>query len=158
MNQELQRFGDLGCTSDTKGVPPVIKEIVRTAKHKSLDKWMFTEEGQTALAWLLGAYDADGSMTSKSSGRFFSSNKEYLYEIKELFGLKSEVTEWVEPNIEMDIFSTKSMLKGCWSILIRSDGIFSEMMDSYPDSFDRKRPEKFKRNSGEANYLGDEIN
>jgi len=154
MNQELQEIGDMGCTSDTKEVPPAIKELVRKAKQKNIDKWMFTEEGQTALAWLLGSYDADGSMTSKTSGRFFSSNKEYLYEIKELFGLKGKVIEQIEPGTEMEIFGTKSMVKGCWSIHISSNDVFSEMMNSHSDSLQRKRPEKFQRNSGETNYLG----
>ena len=151
MVKELQEFGDIGSNSDTKKVPPVIRELVEKAKQKSLDKWMYTEEGQTALAWLLGAYDADGSL-SGNGGRFRSSIKEYLYEIKELFGLKNDVHESGEPG-EREIFGIRSETKGMWRVRISVRDVFNEMMNSYTYSFNRKRPERHK--SGESNYLGD---
>ncbi len=152
MSKELKELGDIGSRGKKK-VPPVIRELVEKAKQKSSDEWMYTEEGQTALAWLLGAYDADGSYVPDKSGyggRFYSSIKEYLYEIKDLFGLKNKVLTKVEPGTEMEVFGKMSTSKGMYSIRISSRDVFVEMMNNYLDSFRRKRPEQFQGN----NYLG----
>ncbi len=83
----------------------------------------------------------------------YSSKKEYLYEIKELFGLKNQVLEPIKPGTEVEIFDRIGVSKGMYSIRIGSRDAFGAMMNSYPYSFDRKRPDKYK--SGESNYLGD---
>ncbi len=153
MNKELKELGDIGSGSETKEVPLAIRELVRKAKQKSLDEWMYTEEGQTALAWLLGAYDADGSISGGNAGMFFSSIEEYLYEIKELFGLKNKVLEMLKPGTEVEIFDRVSVSKGSYSVRISSKDVFVEMMNSYPKSFKRKRPQQ--DTSGESNYLGE---
>ena len=94
--------------------------------------------------------NTDGSYRGWTSGKLYSSIKEYLDEIKELFGLKNKVIEIIKPGAVMDILGKTCVTKGMNSIRISSRDIFIEMMNSYRDSLARKRPQQILGNS---NYL-----
>lgn len=154
MAEDLERLGDIGSGSEDKEVPPVIRNLVEVAKQKSLDNWMYTIEGQTALAWLLGTYDADGYYQSFYSGVIYSSHRSYLEEIRELFDINTIVREEKEPGWS-EVFDRLCFTKGFYSLFISSKNVMIKMMENYWYSLDRKRPEKYRLSSSELDkYLG----
>ena len=159
MVEELEELGDIGSGSDKKEIPPVIRELVEKAKQRTLDEriwsdWRDTPEGKTALVWLLGTYDADGSFMRYYSGMIISSHKSYLEEIKELFDIDTKVYEVKEPGFR-EVFDKVCFTKGAYSLSISSRNVMIKMMESYWYSLDRKRPEKYKLSSSDLDkYLG----
>ena len=166
MFNEMSELGPVGSKADKKVVPLVIKELVKVAKQKALDEWiytdngkkvkawMYTTEGQTALAWLAGAYDADGSLGEYYSGRFYSSQKQYLEEIKDLFDINTKIQESKESGFH-EVFGRICYTKGVYFLTINSNNVMIAMMDSYQHSLNRKRPKNCRLSSSELdNYLG----
>lgn len=147
MYNDLQNLGPIGSKNLNKEVPHVIKRLVNIAKQKSLDEWLYTTEGMTALSWFLGAYDADGTYISHYSGAFFSSNKQYLKEIKELFEINTKVSTLVDPGSVIAVLGRECISKGMYKIGISSRNVFIRMMESYGRSLQRKRPDKYKVSS-----------
>ena len=143
MVKELEELGDIGSGSLKKEVPYVIKNLIEVAKQKSLDNWMCTSEGQTALAWLLGTYDADGSYKEDYSGVIYSSHRRYLEEIQELFEINTKVFERQESGLSV-IFGKTCITKGQYALSIRSRNVFTKIMENYWHSLGRKRPEKYR--------------
>ncbi|TFG22766.1 MAG: hypothetical protein EU529_09465 [Promethearchaeota archaeon] len=103
------------------------------------------------LLFLYGViFSYSGKYKGHNYGEFFSSNEAYLYEIKELFGLKGKVRTLVEPGTVMEVLGKMCETKGMYSIHIDPQ-IFDAMMNSYEHSLRRKRPSQ--TTSGELNYL-----
>jgi len=154
MYGELENLGDIGSGTEKKKVPPLIKNLVEVAKQKSSDDWMSTLEGRTALAWLLGTYDAEGTYQGHYIGVIYSSQREYLKEIKELFEINTKVSVIEEPGVKI-VFGKVCNAKGCYRLSISSKNVMIAMMENYWYSLNRKRPDEYKLSSnGLDNYLG----
>ena len=143
MAKDLNNLGGIGCRLPNKEVPPVIKDLIKKAKQKSLNDWMDTIEGKTALAWLLGAYDADGFFAGGYTGTFYSSYKSYLNKIKELFEIDAEVNDVREAGW-YNVLGRMCFCRSTYRLSMSSKNVMIKMMEAYPRSFERKRPEKFR--------------
>ncbi len=141
MFNELQELGFIGSKSDRKYVPQVVKDLVTKAKvevYENRFDWKNTNSGKKALAWLYGAYDADGSLNIPA-GKFRASSKSYLQEIKKLFGITGKVNTQVEPGELAKVFDNEYKSGGFYSLYIDVD-IFREMILSYNKGLSRKLP------------------
>ena len=128
-----------------KKVPSVIQDLVLRAKEiatksgKKID-WRRTKEGQTALAWLLGFYDGDGSLALGKYGCLYSASKEFLESVKDVFGItKHHVKVKVEGGEEVFVFDNKIISKGYYYLML-DKWLFTAIMQSYHNSLKRKRP------------------
>lgn len=73
-------------------------------------------------AFLLGYYDGDGDL----KGSLACGCRSFLEQVKQIFGLKSRISEWTNPYGK------------CYSITIDRPVLFS-LFDTYNDSLERKR-------------------
>ena len=115
MIDDLIAIGYTNLRTGSKNIPIPIKNLIEQAKLEDPHLWYETETGLTALAWLLGAYDADGRYLGGPrgyTGMFYSSDKGYLNEIKDIFEIKNDVKTKVEPNTVLEIFDKYYITKG----------------------------------------------
>jgi len=142
MHEDLQRHGSIGLKIERKEVPAQIKDHIKKAKQENLDKWMDTKAGKTALAWLLGFYDSDGSYNKGyTSGRLYCANKEYLMDVKRLFEIKTNVNTLIDPGEIVWVIDRYCVSKGFYYLSISSKNVFIKMLMSYEHSLGRKRPD-----------------
>lgn len=138
-----------------KSVPEVIKDLVFKAKKEAGSNWYETVSGQTALAWLLGFYDGDGSYSSDGGdyGILYSASKKFLEDIKNIFGFRRKVRVKDKPGDLVHVFDEELISKGYYYLGIDRlpVDIFSLMFNSYHDSFPRKRPDTV---ADHLNFLG----
>ena len=129
--------------SGVEEVPPAIKSLVFLAKEKSENKgrfsWCDTKEGKTAVIWLLGIYDGDGTLLQGSYGKIYCASKNFLKDIKKVFELKNNIREKESPGQIVNVFDKILISKGYYSIVIDVE-LFRKMISFYPDSLERKRP------------------
>ncbi|TFG11037.1 MAG: hypothetical protein EU535_07840 [Promethearchaeota archaeon] len=134
-----------GIKTGVEEVPDAIKELVSKAKKISLSKekfgWCDTKEGKTAIIWLLGGYDGDGTLLQGRYGKIYCSSVKFLKDIKIVFGLKNKIREKESPGDIVNVFDEVLVSKGYYSIVIDIE-LFRKMMASYPHSLERKRPKK----------------
>ncbi len=127
-----------------KKVPNAIKTLIKKARAEQGLKWHETTAGQTALAWLLGFYDGDGSYNSDGGdyGVLYSASEQFLEDIKEIFGFRHKVKEKEKPGGLVYIFDETRISKGYYYLIIDRTPIdlFSLMINSYSHSLKRKRP------------------
>ncbi|GAG49959.1 unnamed protein product [marine sediment metagenome] len=139
MWQELKDNGLYGSKSERKEIPQVIKDLVLAARKKKGDQWYETSEGKTALAWLLGIFDADGGYRGGRSGLIYSSSEQLLEDLKELFDIKNGVNEAVKPGTVKFAFDRAYISKGFYSITLGPD-LYEEIINSFKGGLKRKRP------------------
>ncbi len=140
MYNDLKNLGFITIKGKLKKIPDQIKALVELAKLEDSELWYETTPGLTALAWLLGFYDADGSYSSFNYGVLYSHSKNYLSDIKSLFEIKADIDTLVEPGTVAEIFGREYISKGMFGLRISSHDIFVKMMNSYDASLQRKRP------------------
>ena len=121
-------------------IPDQIIELIKQAKFEDYELWYETTPGLTALAWLLGFYDTDGSYSSFNYGVLYSHSKKYLNDIKSLFEIKADIDTLVEPGTVAEILGREYVSKGMFGLRISSKDVFVKMMNSYEASLQRKRP------------------
>ncbi|MHA1490451.1 MAG: hypothetical protein ACTSRI_12455 [Promethearchaeota archaeon] len=141
MCQELEEAGLFGSKSERKEVPPPIRALIETARAKKGNQWFNTDEGRTALAWLLGFFDADGQHRYILSANLGSSSEQLLEEIKEIYCIKWKVKTKTEPGDVKFVFNRACITKGFHTITLGTD-IFKKMINSYGGGLKRKRPKK----------------
>jgi hypothetical protein len=138
-----------------KSVPGVIKNLVLEAKREEGSNWYETVPGKTALAWLLGFYDGDGAYSHSGGdyGVLYSASRQFLEDVKEIFGFNHEVKEKEKSGDIVHVFDEELISKGYYYLMIDRlpVDLFLLMFDSYSDSLARKRPDK---NPNSINFLG----
>ena len=126
--------------ADLKEVPPAIIALIEQAKLENFELWFETKAGKTALAWLLGYFDGDGSYSGWTSGQIYCGNREFLNNIKELFEIKKEIKTHTEPGTERLTFDDNIYISKGYYYLSLDRETLLRMWNSYSDSFNRKRP------------------
>ena len=101
---------------------------------------------ELALAYLLGFYDGDGSKGLNSQDKSIyptvsSENREFLYQLKNYFGIKSKVTK---ATVERYDHRRDIIVRSTQHRLYLEIPLFKEMMENYGNSLERKR-EKLER-------------
>ncbi len=130
------------------GLPNCILESIRKAKREAFETdvdWMDTHWGKVALAFLLGFYDGDGTLDkrSKMSARIYSSNKNFLDQVKEIFEIKNDVLTNTKTGEIRYIFGEPVVSRGYY-LLPLGVKVFIGMLDSFSDSMQRKRPLEYR--------------
>ncbi len=123
-------------------VPHIITDLIKSAKvKKPYGQLIETKEGSLALRFLLGFYDGDGNLHSRMSARILNSKKEFLIGIKDLFDIPNNVGKNNEKLI--DTKTDKVLWKPRYFLYLGTE-IFRQMLLSYENSLQRKRPEGYK--------------
>jgi len=141
MYEDLKNSGFITIKGKLRKIPEQINGLVEKAKLEASELWHETDAGLTALAWLLGFYDADGSYLGFNYGVLYSHSKNYLNNIKKLFEIKSDIDTMVDPGTVVEIFGRQCVSKGMFGLRFGSRDVFVKMMNSYKDSLQRKRPQ-----------------
>ncbi len=128
-----------------KDIPHTVKNLISRAKPESRDlnvNWKETNSGMLALAWLYGAYDADGTWAYPYyAGLLYSSCESYLQEISDLFEIYNEIkVEKCEGDL-LKAFDGEFISKGFYSLYISPD-TFNLMIQTYNKGLSRKYPKK----------------
>jgi len=142
MKSDLINIEFSSSKADRKNIPQPIKDLIEQAKLEDPELWFKTKAGLTALAWLLGFYDGDGSYMGQSgwnSGIIYSANEQFLREIKELFEIKHDVKTKTEPGSVVSVFDKYCLSKGYYYLGLDKE-LFIRMLNSYKGSLERKRP------------------
>jgi hypothetical protein len=125
-------------------VPRIIKQLVHIAKLKHPnDPLISFSEGRLALNFLIGFYDGDGNYRGGMSARILNSKKKFLEGIADLFGIPNQVNINAEKYIDKE--TNKIIWKPRYQLHLGTD-IFNQMLLSYENSLERKRPENYKKN------------
>lgn len=140
MYEDLKSLGFITIKGKLRKIPNQIIGLIKQAKFEDSELWYETSAGLTALAWLLGFYDADGSYSGFNYGVLYSYSKKYLNDIKRLFEIKADIDTLVEPGTVSEIFGRQYISKGMFGLRISSKDVFVKMMNSYEASLQRKRP------------------
>lgn len=140
MYEDLKNLGFITIKGKLKKIPDQIKGLIEQAKFEDSELWYETTAGLTALAWLLGFYDADGSYLGFNYGVLYSHSKKYLNYIKRFFEIKADIDTYVEPGTVAEMFGRQYISKGMFGLRISSQDVFVKMMNSYEGSLQRKRP------------------
>ncbi|MFX1325355.1 MAG: LAGLIDADG family homing endonuclease [Promethearchaeota archaeon] len=132
MAENLKQLGFLIFKEGTKGLPDVIKSLIMKAKQISKNKkisWYKSAEGKCVLSFLLGFYDGDGTYTEKMSARIFNTNKKFLEEVKNFYGIKNVIRKANKPKEDhkQNYYLTLGPI------------LFKAMLESYKYSMIRKR-------------------
>ena len=131
------------------GLPNCILESIRKAKQEAFENgadWMDTYWGKVALAFLLGFYDGDGTLDKRENqicARIYSSNKDFLDQVKDAFEIKNDVLTNTEPGEIRYIFGEPFVSRGYY-LLTLGVKVFTGMLNSFSDSMPRKRPIKYR--------------
>lgn len=95
------------------------------------------------VAFILGFYDGDGSLGLKKGKKrdsiypkIKSSNKDFLFEIKEYFDIKSDIKSKIED--KYDLIRDRIFTSKMYSLYLGID-LFREMLKNYKYSIERKR-------------------
>ena len=148
MATNIDDLGFQSSKAEQKIVPDyviqAIKEAKKIAKQTNIDWWL-NLPGQVALAFLLGFYDGDGTYIGGKSAVIYSSSKQFLKHIKDLFEIKNDVLEAMAPGEDVWVFDHEYISKGSYSLAL-GPKMYDMMINSYKHSMKRKRPQ----NPGEA--------
>jgi intein/homing endonuclease len=142
MAADIDNLGFQSSKAEQKIVPDYVIEAIKEAKEKTKQTnidWRLNLPGQIALAFLLGFYDGDGTYIGGKSAVIYSSSKQFLEHIKELFGIRNKVLEAIAPGKEVIVFDNDFISKGSYSLALGSK-LFEMMINSYQHSMKRKRP------------------
>lgn len=134
MGKALIKNGKFGSKSSKleKKIPNIIINNIQKALSKNLNLTK-TNEGKIGLAWLLGYFDGDGTVyrdrkNLKFSGEIISSSKSLLKEIKQAFIIKNKI-------------GFKDKNKKTYRLAL-GPNLYRNMMKIYPNSMQRKRPDR----------------
>lgn len=123
-------------------VPCIVKRLISKAKLKNPNgKLSNSKEGLLALKFLIGFYDGDGNYRGGMSARILNSKKLFLEEIANLFEVPNEVKVNAKKYIDKE--TNKIIWKTRYQLHLGTD-LFNQMLLSYEDSLQRKRPENYK--------------
>ncbi len=98
------------------------------------------EQSNLALAFLLGVFDGDGSWFGGRSAEIYTSNKEFLKQIKHFFRIAFSIRK--TKKILIDEETGNVIHRAAYRITIGS-GLYEKMMNSYINSMKRKRAPEF---------------
>jgi hypothetical protein len=129
-------------------VRSLVNEAKENEKYQKEIQWCDLTAGQTALAFLLGYFDGDGSyMTtlrypSADAGVIYSTNRDFLEDIKEVFGFTHEVKSKLGNGDKSYIFDRILISKGYYYLFIdkRPINLLYKMFQSFQGGLARKRP------------------
>jgi len=133
MGQALLKNGKFGSKSEdfSKRVPIKIKNFIKMARaeNKILS---YTLKGRIGLVWLLGYFDGDGTVHRDRKGKNFSgeiisSSKSLLKDIKKTYKLEYSV-------------GFKDVKQYTYRLSLGTK-LYKTIMNIYPASMQRKRPE-----------------
>ncbi len=136
MAEELYNNGFFSQSSKERKLPEIILSRIKEAESigKNLSE---SKSGAIALSFLLGFYDGDGNYRGGRSARIYSSSKELLEEIKDVYKIKNKVNP-LRPNFGEDVIKKDSMY-----YITPGPDLFEQMLKTYKDSMQRKRiPDK----------------
>jgi len=98
-------------------------------------------EGRLALNFLTRFYDGDGNYRGGMSARIINTKKEFLEEVADLYEIPNKVHLNNEKRIDKK--TNKILWKTKYQLHLSPD-IFKQMLISYKNSLQRKRPEGYK--------------
>jgi len=138
---DLKKLGIFNFKNSGK-VPHIVKQLINMAQLKNPSGQLISsKEGRLALNFLMGSYDGDGNYRGGMSARILNSKKSFLEEIVDLFDIPNEV------NINSKYYIDKKTNKIIWKTryqLHLGKNLFNQMLLSYENSLQRKRPENYK--------------
>jgi hypothetical protein len=136
MTKELYDNGFFSLSSEERKLPGTILSRINEAESIS-DNWTENESGRIALSYLLGFYDGDGNYRGGRSGRIYSSSRELLEEIKNVYKIKNDVHP-LRPSLKADEIKEDSKY-----YISPGPKLLEQMFNTYKDSMQRKRiPDK----------------
>jgi hypothetical protein len=150
MYLDLDNHQFSGFKVDRIGLPNCILDSIRKAKLEAFEKgvnWMNTFWGNIALAFLLGFYDGDGTLDKRGnqiSARIYSSNKMFLDQVKEAYGIENDVHINTKPGEIRYIFGEPVVSRGYY-LLTLGVNVFIGMLKSFSDSMQRKRSLEYRK-------------
>ncbi|MFX1317378.1 MAG: LAGLIDADG family homing endonuclease [Promethearchaeota archaeon] len=119
-------------------IPQVVLCAVIKAKQIANKKeipWYRTIEGKCGLSFLLGFYDADGSLRYEKYATIYNSNKRILDEIKVILKINNRVYLDKIP-IRSKITESFTLTNYALNISLK---MFKHMLNAFPLSMERKR-------------------
>ncbi|MHA1987167.1 MAG: hypothetical protein ACW98D_11045 [Promethearchaeota archaeon] len=141
MWQDLKNLGIFDFKNSGK-VPRIIKQLINKAKIKYPKNQLISSiDGRLTLNFLIGFYDGDGNYRGGMSARILNSKKKFLEEIIDLFDIPNEVKINAEKYI--DKTTNEVVWKTRYQLHLGTD-LFKQMLLSYENSLQRKRPENYK--------------
>ncbi len=90
----------------------------------------------------MGFYDGDGNYRGGMSARILNSKKTFLEEIVDLFDIPNKVN--INSKYSIDKKTYKIIWKTGYQLHLGTD-LFNQMLLSYENSLQRKRPENYKK-------------
>ena len=141
MWHDLKNLGIFDFKNSGK-VPRIIKQLINKIKAKHPKNQLISSiESRMTLNFLIGFYDGDGNYRGGMSARILNSKKKFLEEIIDLFDIPNEVKINAEKFI--DKTTNKVVWKTKYQLHLGTD-LFKQMLLSYENSLQRKRPENYK--------------
>ncbi|MFX1427384.1 MAG: hypothetical protein ACFFBE_13090 [Promethearchaeota archaeon] len=142
MWHDLEKIGIFDF-KNSEEVPRIIRHLVTEAKSVNPNgKLISSIEGRLALNFLIGFYDGDGNYRGGMSARILNSKKKFLEEIADLFDIPNSVKvnakNYIDKNTYKIVWKTRYQLH-------LGVNIFEQMLLSYNESLQRKRPNSFKQ-------------
>lgn len=123
-------------------VPHIVKDLInRARKENPHSKLIQTEEGRLALNFLMGFYDGDGNHHGGMSARIVNTKKSFLDEIVDLYRIPNNVN--VNNKRKVDKKTQKVVWKTRYQLSLGPE-LFEQMLLSYENSLQRKRPDNYK--------------
>ncbi len=139
---DLKKLGIFDFKNSEK-VPRIIKQLINKAKLKSpFGHSISSKEGRLALNFLMGFYDGDGNYRGGMSARILNTKKTFLEEIVDLFDIPNKVN--INSKYSIDKKTYKIIWKTGYQLHLGTD-LFNQMLLSYENSLQRKRPENYKK-------------
>lgn len=140
MVEDLENSGFFSSKTIQKSIPRVVKAALSKAKEEDEENWYHLQQGKNAFAWLLGFYDGDGTFRGNKRSIIYSSNKELLENIKNLYDIEPFVQTVHEPKENVLVMGNLvRKTKGLYSLEIGVT-LFDVFINSYQNSMPRKRP------------------
>jgi hypothetical protein len=139
MWHDLEQLGIFDFKNSGK-VPRIIKQLIKIVRSKD-DQLISSEEEQLVLNFLIGFYDGDGSYSGGMTARIINSKKDFLEEIKALYMIQNKVNTNAEEVV--DNVTGKIVWKRRYQLYIGPE-LFKQMLLSFEDSLQRKRPDMYK--------------
>jgi len=123
-------------------VPNIVKDLINQARKANPDeKLIKTEEGRLALNFLMGFYDGDGNHHGGMSARILNSKKKFLEEVVELYQIPNKIN--INRKRKIDKKTRNVVWKTSYQLFL-GPKLFEQMLLSYKDSLQRKRPDNYK--------------
>ncbi|MFX0072319.1 MAG: hypothetical protein ACFFAO_14630 [Candidatus Hermodarchaeota archaeon] len=139
---DLKQLGFFEFKNNGK-VPHIIQDLIDGARNKNPNGQLIeTKQGCLALNFLIGFYDGDGSYRGGMSAIISNSKKEFLDEISILYNSPNETK--VNGKKVIDEETGKIVWKTRYRLSLGPE-LFRQMLLSYKNSLQRKRPKEYKK-------------